>query len=323
MRLPSAKQMQSLLAKVEERRNVLEQSVNSICQGFTPAMFLYGPPGLGKSHLIRSMLDAVLGNSWVLHTAYATPKALVLALAEQPTAIHVFEDCEKMLKTDLTASILRAACGAPQDRDRWITYETANEKLRFKITGGVIIMTNENLSRKNGPMQGVASRFRPITWSMTPDEVLAVILNIAERGFTIGGVKISPKEAKGVALNLLEMLSSEDLPIALDIRLYTEHALPAYAFAKATNNKDWQALLAAKLTGSVKGVGERQDERTDRLKKIALQIERTNLKGGEKLKRWRELTGLGKSIYYRYARVKEAGSTRNQESLNVNPGFQK
>lgn len=302
MKLPTPKQVKDTLAKVDERRKTLEQGVNACCMGYSPAMFVYGPAGMGKSHTIRTLLDAVAGGNWVLHTAHATPKALVLALAENPHAIQVFEDCESMLKGDLNASILRAACGAPDNRDRWVTWESANEKLRFKIDGAIIIQTNENLSRKNGPMQGVASRFRPIFWGLSYDEVIAVIMDIAERGRQVGKTLLSAAECKKVVTELLELLEQHDMAVALDIRLYTEHALPAYAFSKATGNKDWHGLLAAKLTGLVKGDGERQAERTDRLVRIAQQIAASPVNGQAKLARWKELTGLEKSIYYRYAK---------------------
>jgi len=311
MRMPSEKQVAATLKAIDQRRTVLEQSVTQVAQGFAPAMFLYGPPGLGKSHLVRSMLDSLRGNDWKLHTAYSTPKALMMALAEHPATIHVFEDCEKMMRTDLSASILRAACGAPDGKDRWVTYETAFETIRIRVTGGIIIMTNENLSRKNGPMQGVASRFRPIVWTMTHDEVVATILQIADKGRIVGGVSLTPKDCKSVAVQLMQMLETESLAIALDIRLYTEHALPAFAFSRASGHKDWQGLMQAKLTGLVKGEDERQNEKTERLIRIAHQIDSMNLKPTEKVKRFKELTGLNKSIFYRYKKVKVVADTES------------
>src|SRR5258708_4958438 len=107
MRKPCESEMKALLAKVDGRRKMLETSVQAVVQGYSPALFCWGPAGLGKTHLLTTMLDGLLLGGWRHHTAYSTPKALMLSIAEQPGAIHLFEDCERLLKTDLSASILR------------------------------------------------------------------------------------------------------------------------------------------------------------------------------------------------------------------------
>src|SRR5208282_1469979 len=106
---------QKLLAGVEKRRAILENAVSGVAKGFTSALFLWGPPGLGKSHLLTVMLDGIAGGGWKHHTAHSTPKALFMSLLEAPAAIHLYEDCEQLLKTALSASILRAACGSPNE----------------------------------------------------------------------------------------------------------------------------------------------------------------------------------------------------------------
>jgi len=300
MRIPSDKAVADTLDKIEERRRIVETSVRSVTQGFCPALFLWGAPGLGKSHMLTSMLDGLIGKSWKHHTAYSTPKGLMLSLAENPSAIHVFEDCEKMLKTDLSASLLRAACGAPGDRERWVTYETATETLRVKVTGGIIIVTNANLSRQSGPMQGVASRFRPIKWELTQDEVVAVILSISKRPFVKQGVLLTPAECKKVALALLDLIEESKLAISLDVRLFTEHALPCYAFCKMTSDKNWEDVLQAKLVGTCETKQEGQADRTNRLESLAAQIAAGEGTSKEKVQKWKSLSGLGQAIYYRH-----------------------
>lgn len=290
------------LDAIAKRRLVIETGLRSVVESYTSALFVWGPPGLGKTHILTESLDALLGRKWRHHTAHSTPKALVLALLDEPHAIHLFEDCEQMLKTELTASILRAACGAPNDRERIVTYETANQTLRGKITGGIIIATNQNLSRTNGPLQGVASRFRPIKWDMSHDERIAMILDLADKGFNRSSMTLTPKECKEVALELINLVESTGFAVQLDLRLFTEHALPAYAQCKDCGGGKWQDLLAAKISGTGLSADETREERNSRLDAIALKI---NQDGGtikEKAGRWSEHTGLGQAIYYRHLR---------------------
>jgi len=303
MKLVNAKEQQKILDAIEARRAILENSVVSVVRGFTSALFVWGPPGLGKSHLLTVMLDGIAGSGWRHHTAHSTPKALFMSLVAEPNAIHLYEDCERLLKTDLSASILRAACGAPNERDRWVTYETANEILKVKFTGGIIIATNQNLSRLNGPLQGVASRFRPIRWDMTLEERIATILKMSESPAIRGKVQLSPKECRTVALRLIEMVTDTKSSLDLDLRLYSEHALPAYAQAKANPSMNWEDLLQAKLLGVATTTNDTQLDRTRRLQQLAQKI---NMEGGsskEKIAKWKELTELNQAIFYRHLKA--------------------
>jgi len=227
----------------------------------------------------------------------------MLSIAEAPTLIHLFEDCEKMLKTDLSASILRAACGSPDGKPRWVTYETAHETLKVNFTGGVIIATNENLSRANGPMQGVASRFRPMQWTMSMEERIAVIATICKFDRQVGKVTIKPAESKRVAMRLIQMMSETNMSVDLDLRLFTEHALPAYAHSQATGSGNWEEMLNAKLLGAVESRTEGQSRRTDRLRSLAQLISAGSGTAKEKVAEWKAKTGLGQAIYYRHLKA--------------------
>jgi hypothetical protein len=303
MKTMTEKQRVTYMAKVEKRRSILETQVQSIVKGFTSAMFVWGPPGLGKSHLLTTMLDGIAGHGWRHHTAYTTPKAMFMALMEEPYAIHLYEDCERVLKTDLSASILRAACGAPNERSRWVTYETAHAKLRVEFFGGIIIATNENLSRLNGPLQGVASRFRPIKWDMDLNERIASIFTIAKSPCVRGGVPLSVKECLKVATRLVEMCTDSNSAIDLDLRLFTEHALPAFAQAKQQPGMKWEDLMHAKLLGVATTVEDSQVDRTRKMQQLAQKIAMEGGNTKAKVAKWKELTGLGQAIYFRHLKT--------------------
>jgi len=311
MRTMSPKEQTKLLNQIEARREILENAVVSVAKGFTSALFVWGSPGLGKSHLLTVMLDGIADVGWKHHTAHSTPKALFMALQNDPRAIHLYEDCERLLKTDLSASILRAACGSPNERDRWLTYETANEQIRFKFSGGIIIATNANLSRSNGPLQGVASRFRPIRWEMTLPERIATVMKISEKGYQKGGVNLSSKECRKVAMRLIEMVSDNNCDMQLDIRLYTEHALPAYAQAKENPDMQWEDLMQAKLLGSATTVEDTQLARSRKLQQLAQKIDAEGGSSKDKVNKWKQLTDLGQAIYYRHLRDGKSAAKRS------------
>lgn len=306
MKKMSPKQLREHSDSVLQRRKLVMDGVESVCKGFSTALFVWGPGGLGKSHVLRECLEAMCGKKWHHHTAHSTPKALFLSLLEEPNDVHLYEDCEKVLKTDLSASILRAACGAPNQAERLITYETNQEKLRFNFRGGIIFATNENLSRTNGPMQAVASRFRPIKWDMTIEERIAVIYKIAEKDRYVNKVLITAKEAKMVADELIAMATKSTSTLTLDLRLFSEHALPAYAQNKSNPDMKWHDLMNAKINGVAVTKEMSQQERSESLRQVAVKID---LEGGttkEKIAKWKSLTELGQAIYYRHLREGKA-----------------
>lgn len=303
MKLMSDKDILRHMAKIQKRREIMETGVRQVVDGFTSAMFVYGPPGLGKSHLLTEMLDALAGSAWMHHTAHSTPKALFVSLMESPHSVHLFEDCEKVLKTDVSASILRAACGAPNERQRRITYETANERHNILFTGGIIVATNDSLSRKNGPLQGVSSRFRPIRWELDLQERIACVLTIAKRPCVRNGVAITAKESTRVALDLVDMTRDSTNPLDLDLRLFTEHALPAFAQAKQTPGAKWQDLMHAKLLGVATTVEDAQHVRTQKLQQTAQKIHAECPTSKARIAKWKELTGLGQAIFFRHLKA--------------------
>jgi hypothetical protein len=231
----------------------------------------------------------------------------MLALAAQPDSIHLFEDCEKLYKTDVAASILRAACGSPRAKDRWVTYETAHENLRVLFSGGIIIVSNEDISRSKGPLAAVASRFRPVLWTLSIEERAVQILNIADEGWIKGNWVISPEDCRMVAGWLVDQMTSGQVACPVDLRTFVEHALPAYAqWRCGAKVVSWQDVTLAKLQGSLR-LEENRPERAARLEAIALAISNDgSIKTDGKIDKWKEETGLGQAIYYRHLKAAKA-----------------
>src|SRR5258708_7348333 len=73
MKRMSEKSLAANMKTIESRRNILEKGVESVAKGFTSALFVYGPGGLGKSHLLTMMLKNLTDKGWRHHTAHSTP----------------------------------------------------------------------------------------------------------------------------------------------------------------------------------------------------------------------------------------------------------
>lgn len=300
------------LDSVEQKRRILDSSVGSVCSGYSPCLFIWGPPGHGKTyHLTACLKQHLLQSQWKWHHGHTTPKGLFLSLATDPDAVHVFDDCETLLKTELSAGILRAACGMGDNGDRIVTYESRNEKYRVTVSGAVVILSNADLSRSSGPMQAVASRFRPIKWELSRDELVATIMLMAGKGWNQQGRTATAAEALNVAKWLIEATADKSCQCPLDLRLYTEHAMPAYLWCRDhAPDRDWHDSVRSKIEGTAKTENEGQSERTHRLEQIALLInEDAEKTHDEKITDWKERTGLGHAIYYRHLRnaKKKAG----------------
>lgn len=305
--LPSAAQQKKNLEAIAKRERVMVTAVQAVAQRYQPGAFVWGPGGLGKTHTITRVLEEMCGKRWRHHTSYSTAKGLMLSLAEFPEEVHLFEDCESMYKNETASSILRAALGAPKQKERIITYETANDKLLVRFTGGIIIASNEDIGRGKGPLAAVASRLRPIKWDLTTAERITRIVEIAEQGWKRGERTMSKKETLLVAKYLIEQALTGRVQQPIDIRTYTEHAIPAYMHHRdGTASVDWRQVIDAKLAGSIVGP-ERREDRNERMRQIALGIsQKKDLNSKEQVKLWMEQTGLGRAIFFRHLREARA-----------------
>lgn len=292
---------------LKKREDVLRTQIRSVVQGYTHAMFVWGPGGLGKTHIIGLELESIVSRAWQHHTGSSTAKGLVLSLVEYPDQVHVFEDCESMYKNETGSQILRSACASPRGKDRIVKWETAHDKVIVNFKGGIIIATNENIAKGNGPLAAVASRFRPICWDLNAEERMVRMLDMADQGYNKGQVSLTAKECREVAHFLIEEMKLGEVQVPIDLRTYCEHALPAFAQAKhRSGGVSWKDIIRSKLQGQV-GKIEKREERSNRLEVLALGIHSNDgMNAAQKALAWKASTGLGRAIYYQHVRRAQA-----------------
>jgi hypothetical protein len=170
------------LRRVKNLSKVVAARVNEVVSGDVPSFFLYGPGGHGKNHAVMEELNKRPGSGkWLHWNSRMTARALVEQLQLFRHQIHLFEDMEEVFRDKTSAGILRPACASVNGAPRRITYTTARDFFDFVFTGGIIVISNEDLSAI-GVLGAVASRMRPLLWQLRPDEIVAIIRDAAAKG---------------------------------------------------------------------------------------------------------------------------------------------
>jgi hypothetical protein len=240
---------------------------------------------------------------WRHWNSRMTARALVEHLFAARHEVHLFEDMEDLYKDKTSAGILRSACSSVRGGPRRITYTTMTVAFDFVFTGGVIVISNEDLSR-HGVLGAVASRMRPLLWQLRPDEIVAIIRDGAAKGYTHRGHVITAAECQEVAdFVIAEMQSGK-----VDLRTYFDHALPSYSYWKHTKAPDvhWTDVVKSKIVGEP--VIERRHDRVERERVIACECYRDGATCEGRLELWKRRTGWSKQAFYnRLNEAKQSG----------------
>ena len=148
---------EEVIERMRKRFAILEDMTKATKRGDVRAMIVSGPPGVGKSFGVETVLEkyntlTTLGNM--------PPKFEVVKGAMSPIGLYcklynfssrdnvlVFDDCDSILLDDLSLNILKAALDSKKVRK--ICWNTDSHMLRreavpdqFEFAGSVIFITN-------------------------------------------------------------------------------------------------------------------------------------------------------------------------------------
>ena len=187
-----------IIERLRERFEILEDMTYAACDGVVRGMVVTGPPGVGKSFGVETVLDrygvvSTLGNT--------KPKYEVVKGAMSPIGLYcklynysgadnvlVFDDCDSILLDDLSLNILKAALDSKKTRR--ICWNTDSHMLRregvpdtFNFAGSVIFITNikfDNVKSKKlrDHLEALESRCHYI--DLTIDTIREKILRIKQ-----------------------------------------------------------------------------------------------------------------------------------------------
>ena len=146
-----------ILERLSERFEILDEMTRAVKQGDVRAMIVSGPPGVGKSHGVESVLQ----KADIFNTlAEKKPKYEVVKGAMSAIGLYaklyefsgegnvvVFDDCDSILMEDLSLNILKGALDS--SARRFISWNTDSRLLRsegipdrFEFKGAAIFITN-------------------------------------------------------------------------------------------------------------------------------------------------------------------------------------
>jgi hypothetical protein len=148
---------QEILERLAERFEILDEMTKAVKSGDVRAMIVSGPPGVGKSHGV----ETVLQKADIFNTlAEKKPKYEVVKGAMSAIGLYaklyefsgegnvvVFDDCDSILMEDLSLNILKGALDSSERR--FISWNTDSRLLRsegipdrFEFKGAAIFITN-------------------------------------------------------------------------------------------------------------------------------------------------------------------------------------
>ena len=148
---------EQILARLQERFDILTDMTKAVKAGDIRAMIVSGPPGVGKSHNVEAVLQK---EDLFNKLAERKPKFEIVKGAMSAIGLYgklheysargnvvVFDDCDSILLEDLSLNILKGALDS--SRRRFISWNTDSRILRsegipnrFEFCGSAIFITN-------------------------------------------------------------------------------------------------------------------------------------------------------------------------------------
>ena len=194
---------EAILTRLNERFEILTEMTKAVKRGDVRAMIVSGPPGVGKSHNVETVLQKdglfdVLGER---KPKYEVVKGAMSAIGlyaklyqyADDNHVLVFDDCDDILQDELSLNILKGALDS--SAKRWISWNTDSRILRsegipdrFEFKGAAVFITNikfEHVRSKKlrSHLDALESRCHYMDLEMdTQREKMLWINNIVERG---------------------------------------------------------------------------------------------------------------------------------------------
>ena len=149
---PMAFYQQMDFSELDESYSTLGAFIRHVAQGNCRGLILTGPPGVGKTSSVSSLLQQYSTNSYKVIAGNVSPFNLYVELYRhrQPGEIIVLDDADSFLSTVEGINVVKAATDTISQRQ--ISWVTANPLLKawnieksFKYNGAIILISNERL----------------------------------------------------------------------------------------------------------------------------------------------------------------------------------
>lgn len=165
--LTSTESDAEIIERLRVRFDQLDSMTRAVKSGKIRAMIVSGPPGVGKSHGVETVLSRYdiltdLGGEKRYEVVKGAMSALGLYVKlykySSKDSVIVFDDCDSIFSDELSLNILKAALDSKQRR--MIHWNTDSFKLRnegvpdqFEFAGSAIFITNLKFDRARGKIR--------------------------------------------------------------------------------------------------------------------------------------------------------------------------
>jgi len=216
---------------INKRFSLLQNLTEMVVIGVTPSLVITGEGGLGKTHLVKSVIgDWSLDESdYVFFSGYSTSRGLYNTLFDNNGKLIVFDDCDSVLEDKVSLNILKSALDSYDKRTiSWMAKMTKGDEYpsQFDFTGRVIFISNKSKQSIDG---AILSRSLSVDLTMTKSEKIGRMSHILPRI-----LPEIPIEFKKEALEFLESVSDD---CSLNLR-----TLIMVSKMRFSNSENWRDM---------------------------------------------------------------------------------
>lgn len=152
------KELRGIINDVEDLNEDAREFMQSVVDGVHKSAIIYGPPGLGKTHVITTTLNdngLVEGVDYALLRSHTTPLMLyiMLYLFRENGKFVVLDDCDGIYLNETGLNLLKAAMDNTFGQVGWASSQDLSHPItkqpipnKFSFEGTLIISTNIKLA---------------------------------------------------------------------------------------------------------------------------------------------------------------------------------
>jgi hypothetical protein len=299
------------LFELNSRLTVIRDRVRGVAIGHHTGFYLFGRAGTSKTYTVKTTLDD-LDCKYEYIDGHLTPMGLFDLIAMHHDRVIVLDDVAQILADRKAMQILLAALGnQPDDRHtRIIKYRRQGKDQTIRFTGGIIFISNLELHSQ--PLfEALKSRVHNLRYNPTDDQVAALMLVVARKGWPTENQKLAPDECVEVADFLIA--ESKRLNVRLDMRMLVDKAFPDFLqHREGDTEADWRDLVLSsleqatvELTHTAATASTRQarkEEEHELIRELMVEFPERE----QQVEAWIDRTGKSERAFYR--RLREMGA---------------
>jgi hypothetical protein len=182
-----------------------------------------------------------------------------------------------------------------------VTWTTHTSDEDFIFTGSIIVIGNRAIDDVP-ELRAVKTRIASLHLELTPQELQALMRDVARKGYQHGGIRLEP----AACLEVCEFLIEQSLSLcrSLDMRLLLTSFNVRLQWEEGDAACHWKDLVAARLRERATASQNRveigsREARKQREHEIVAEILAASPHREERVRMWKDRTGKSQAAWYR------------------------